>query len=96
MLAGVISVRMNAKLGTSLSAMHLFEHRTVESLAASIDPALAANLTEAMPQQATIAAAPFSAEERAQVCQQGHLMSAEVHEHLSDCWTCCQQADSLP
>ena len=67
MLAGVISVRMNAQLGTTLSAMHLFEHRTVEALAASIDPALAANAGQAAALQLAISPAPYTPEERSQV-----------------------------
>lgn len=68
MLAGVISVRINAKLGTTLSAVDLFEHRTVESLAASIDPDLAANAGQLAPLQSAMPSAPFTPEERSQVC----------------------------
>ena len=59
MLAGVISVRINAKLGTTLSAVDLFEHRTVESLAASIDPELAANAGQSAPLQSGHALCTF-------------------------------------
>ena len=67
MLAGVISVRINAKLGTSLSARHLFQHPTVEGLAASIDPAQVATAGQAAGQPITIAPAPFSSEEKVRV-----------------------------
>lgn len=73
MLAGVISVRINAKLGTTLSAVDLFEHRTVESLAASIDPALAANAGQSVSLQASMLAAPFTPEERSQVWAHTHV-----------------------
>ena len=64
MLAGVITVRMNAKLGTSLSAVHLFENPTVEALAASLDPTLVASAGAAAPQKLIISPAPFKPEER--------------------------------
>lgn len=67
MLAGVISVRINAKLGTSLSATHLFEHPTVERLAATIDSAFVANLELSADLPPAIFAAPFTPEEKSQV-----------------------------